>query len=120
MSPAPLFVSHVIDDYAGTSRSVGLVRGPGGSVAVAQGGGATIADAHREAERTAREAAAKLCAGLCRSEWDLAIDAKEEAEAATGDTLEDLKALAGIPTKNPLGRYFKARAELRVALGLRA
>jgi hypothetical protein len=111
------FSAVVIDDFAGTSRALALVRGPGGAIVVASLRGANLQDAHRLADLAAREAAARLNAGQCLAEWDAAIVAKEEAEAATGDTLDDMRVLAGIPTNNPLGRYLEARAALRSALG---
>lgn len=116
-----MFTAYVVQAPGGTANhAIGLVRGPGGSVAVILAAAATLPEAIQLAQAAADGAASALNAGKCRAEWDAAIQEKDEAEvaSATLNDLADLQALAGIPTNNALGRYLKARAALRVALGL--
>ncbi len=116
------FTGHVVQAPTGgaLNHAIGVVRGPGGSVAIIQVADPALARATQTALDAANKAAAALNAGQYAAEWDAAIRAKEEAEVASAGARDarDLQALAGIPTNNALGNYLQVRSALRVALGL--
>jgi hypothetical protein len=102
----------VVVDTGMVNRWVALIRGPGGGIAVGQAKGQAAA------QKLADDAARELNSGLCQHEWDTAIEAMEYAEVVQTSVFGKMKANSGIPSDNPYGRYLKARAALRRALGL--
>jgi hypothetical protein len=102
----------VVLTTGGDDHWVALVRGPGGSVSLGNGSGKS------QMQKVADGAATKLNSGSCQKEWDKAIDAMEYAEVVQTSVIGQMKVNAGIPTTSPYGRYIKARAKLRKALGL--